>query len=288
MKCKYQVFISSTYEDLIEERQAAINKVMKLHQIPAGMELFGATGIDQWEYIRNEIDNSDYYLLILAGRYGSLHEEGIGYTELEYDYARKKGKHILAFLIKDVENLPNKYCESEQKEKLLRFRNKIQKEAGLVAYWTDIHDLSAKIGESLANVIMNYPAKTRWERVKNVVSREVRNTIDDVSSCARKELLQVGTDGYYHTEIVEVRNVPSQYRCYQIKGHLQEWETEDAAKTDWIFYRTGAYKDLEVGDKVRFKILKTDINKWRDIGIARNIYPADLVKENSNISWEII
>lgn len=54
------------------------------------MELFGATGIDQWEYIRNEIDNSDYYLLILAGRYGSLHEDGIGYTELEYDYARKK------------------------------------------------------------------------------------------------------------------------------------------------------------------------------------------------------
>ena len=30
MEYKYQVFISSTYEDLIEERQVAIDKVMKM------------------------------------------------------------------------------------------------------------------------------------------------------------------------------------------------------------------------------------------------------------------
>lgn len=282
MEYKYQVFIGSTYEDLIEERQVAIDKVMKLHQIPAGMELFGATGIDQWEYIRNEIDNSDYYLLILAGRYGSLHEDGIGYTELEYDYARKKGKHILAFLVKDIENLPNKYCESKhkQKEQLLRFRNKIEREAGLVAYWTDIHDLSAKIGEGLANVIIKYPANSRWERVEHVVSRETNSTIDKKDVSVKKELLQIGADGYYHTQITEVRSVPLKYRCYKINGHIQEWEAEDAAKTDWLFYHAGAFEDLEIGDNVKFRISNTDINKWSDIGIARNIYPSILVKEN--------
>lgn len=92
-------------------------------------------------------------------------------------------------------------------------------------------------------------------------------------------LLEVGEDGYYHTEISAVRNVPSEYRCYKIKGHIENWEAEDAAKTDWIFYRHGVYGEFHVGDKVCFKISKTEVNNWKDIGLARNIYPADLKKE---------
>ena len=93
-------------------------------------------------------------------------------------------------------------------------------------------------------------------------------------------LLEMATDGYYHTEISAVRNVPSEYKCYRIKGHVDEWQGEDLAKSDWIFFRKGMYKELEVGDKVRFKISKTEVNRWKDIGMARNIYPADLAKEN--------
>jgi len=39
MKKKFQIFISSTYSDLIEERQAAVSAVLKAGHIPAGMEL---------------------------------------------------------------------------------------------------------------------------------------------------------------------------------------------------------------------------------------------------------
>lgn len=282
MQYKYQIFISSTYEDLLEERQVAINKVMKLRHIPAGMELFGVPGVEQWEYIRKEIDESDYYLLILAGRYGSLNRDGIGYTELEYDYARKKGKHIIPFLVKNIADLPHGKCEREevQRERLQKFRTKIEKQI-LVEHWTDLHDLETKIGESLANVIAQYPAKTKWVRVSDdeegeeVCIQELKDDSDEV-------LLQSGSDGYYHTEIAAVREgIREEYRCYKIKGHVEDWKSEDAPKTDWLLYKTGKYEDLKVGDKVRFQIVGTRITEWPDLGLARDIYPTRLKRENN-------
>ena len=92
-------------------------------------------------------------------------------------------------------------------------------------------------------------------------------------------MLQVSDDGYYHTEILEERQVPSEYCCYKIKGHIAEWQHDNDAKSDWLFYRVGVYDKLQVGEKVKFKISKTDVNRWADIGLARNVYPADLEKE---------
>ena len=41
-KKKLQVFISSTYTDLLEERQSSVEAVLRPGNIPAGMELFSA------------------------------------------------------------------------------------------------------------------------------------------------------------------------------------------------------------------------------------------------------
>jgi hypothetical protein len=41
-KRRLQVFISSTFLDLKEERQAAVEAVLRAGHIPAGMELFSA------------------------------------------------------------------------------------------------------------------------------------------------------------------------------------------------------------------------------------------------------
>lgn len=94
---KYQVFISSTFTDLIEERQAAVEAILKKGHIPAGMELFTAGDKSQWEVIKRWIDDSDIYLLILGGRYGSINKTtGLSYTEMEYKYAIEKGKPFFA------------------------------------------------------------------------------------------------------------------------------------------------------------------------------------------------
>ena len=51
MNKKLQVFVSSTYTDLIEERQAAVQAILDAGHIPAGMELFKAGNRSQLETI---------------------------------------------------------------------------------------------------------------------------------------------------------------------------------------------------------------------------------------------
>ena len=72
MEKKYQIFISSTYEDLKEVRAKAIHTILSMNQFPAGMELFSAADEEQWQIIKETIDSSDYYILIVGRKYGSI------------------------------------------------------------------------------------------------------------------------------------------------------------------------------------------------------------------------
>ena len=77
MDKRYQVFVSSTYTDLKVERQRVIQAVIETNCIPAGMELFPAADEEQFQFIKRVIDDCDYYILIIGGRYGSTTAEGI-------------------------------------------------------------------------------------------------------------------------------------------------------------------------------------------------------------------
>ena len=106
MKKRYQIFISSTFADLKEERNMVMQAVLERMCFPAGMELFPAIGKPQFDYIKRVIDDSDYYLLIIGARYGSMDENGVSYTEKEYDYAVSQGIPIIAFLHSDLKSVP--------------------------------------------------------------------------------------------------------------------------------------------------------------------------------------
>jgi hypothetical protein len=101
MDKRYQVFVSSTYQDLKEERQEVIQALLELDCIPAGMELFPAADDDQWTLIKKVIDDCDYYIVIVGGRYGSLSATGISYTQMEYEYAVSQGKPAIGFIHRD-------------------------------------------------------------------------------------------------------------------------------------------------------------------------------------------
>ncbi len=102
MEKKLQIFVSSTYTDLIEERQAAVEAILQSGNIPAGMELFKSSSESQLETIKRWIDESDIYLLILGGRYGSLEPKSqLSYTHLEYNYALKKNIPLFSIVISD-------------------------------------------------------------------------------------------------------------------------------------------------------------------------------------------
>jgi hypothetical protein len=87
---RYQVFVSSTHEDLIEERQSVMHALLELDCIPSGMELFPAADDDQWTLIKRVIDDCDYYIVIIAGKCGSIGPTGLSYTRMEYEYAVSK------------------------------------------------------------------------------------------------------------------------------------------------------------------------------------------------------
>jgi hypothetical protein len=92
---KFQIFVSSTYIDLKEERQAAVEAILSAGHIPAGMELFSAGDESQMTVIKRWIDESDIYLLILGGRYGSIEpKSGKSYTQLEFEYAVEIKKYL--------------------------------------------------------------------------------------------------------------------------------------------------------------------------------------------------
>ena len=94
MNKRYQVFISSTFKDLEKERILLTQVLLKKGYFPAGMEWFPSIDEEQFEYIKQVIDDSDYYVLILGGSYGSIASDGKSYTEKEYDYAVETGKKI--------------------------------------------------------------------------------------------------------------------------------------------------------------------------------------------------
>lgn len=124
---RYQVFVSSTYEDLRTERQQATQAILEAGCFPSGMELFPASDDSQWELIKRVIEESDYYIVIVAGRYGSVGPEGLSFTEMEYDYAVEKGVPVLGFIRDNVGDIPFDQTEkSEQgRQKLDAFRNKV-------------------------------------------------------------------------------------------------------------------------------------------------------------------
>ncbi|QDF03343.1 DUF4062 domain-containing protein [Myxococcus xanthus] len=163
MEKRYQVFISSTYRDLQEERSQVIQALLELDCIPAGMEMFPASNEDQWTLIKKVIDDCDYYLLIVGNRYGSLDVTGISYTEKEYDYAIEQGKPVMAFLHEDAESRPARDSEptEEGKKKLAAFREKIQRR--MCQFWRNPEDLGGKVSRSYVKLIKNDPAEG-WVR----------------------------------------------------------------------------------------------------------------------------
>jgi hypothetical protein len=141
MKKRYQVFVSSTYEDLKEERFEVLKALLELDCIPCGMEYFPAASEDQWSYIRELIAECDYYIVIVAGRYGSTDDAGVSYTEKEYDYAVEQGIPTIGFIHPDPNSRPARLTEAteEGRRKLADFTQKVQRK--LCKHWSTPDEL---------------------------------------------------------------------------------------------------------------------------------------------------
>lgn len=161
---RYQVFVSSTYVDLVEERDQVIKALLELGHIPVGMEMFSAADEEQWETIKREIERSDYYVLIIAHRYGSTikAEGGISYTEKEYEYAGQVGVPRLSFVIQEGVARDPKYVDSgAQKKRLDAFKAKAMSK--MIKPWTDSAELGLRVSIALQKQA-NLTPRPGWQR----------------------------------------------------------------------------------------------------------------------------
>mgnify|MGYP002521405061 CR=1 FL=1 len=146
MDKRFQIFISSTYSDLINERDKVTQAVLESENFPCGMELFPAAGIPPKDVIEKVLRNCDYYLLIIAGRYGSLTNDGISYTEWEYNIALQCRLPVIAFLFNNTKSIPSGNVDEKRtlRNKLSNFRKRVENGNHTVKYWSNVDDLKAK------------------------------------------------------------------------------------------------------------------------------------------------
>jgi Domain of unknown function (DUF4062) len=168
---RYQVFVSSTFRDLEDERQEVMHALLELDCMPSGMELFPAANETQWNLIKKVIEDCDYYVLIIGGRYGSIGPDGISYTEMEYRYAQSIKKPTIAFLHRDPGKILAEKTETvpEGIEKLKTFRALVEKK--LCKHWSSPAELGSVVSRSLIQLIKAEPG-IGWVRANELADRD--------------------------------------------------------------------------------------------------------------------
>lgn len=146
--------------------------ILELGHFPAGMEAFPAADATPWELIKSVINESDYYILIVGGKYGSTGPDGISYTEMEYNLAVELGKPILAFTHGDPDQIPAGKIEldNEARSRLDNFRKRILERT--CKSWTNKENLKAAVLLSLVHIIRTKPVPG-WIRNEGLENHEL-------------------------------------------------------------------------------------------------------------------
>lgn len=283
MEKRYQVFVSSTYKDLLEARQEVMQALLELDCIPAGMELFPAADDDQWTLIKRVIDDCDYYLVIIAGRYGSIGPGEKSFTQLEYEYAISQEKPVIAFLHKEPGKLPADDTEQDPQlaKKLEDFRNLARKK--MVRYWTTPADLGSAVSRSIIKLIKSNPA-IGWVKANLLSSQEatkeileLRRQVDElqhelktVSTTAPKETVHLAQgDDEFEIEYTFSAYDPKK----EYKRNAKTYSTSYFASWSQIFGRIAPLMIDEATDRELHSELN---NMTAEINI-------DSLRENNNL-----
>lgn len=237
MDKRYQVFVSSTYADLKEERQRVIQALMEMDCIPAGMELFPAADEEQWLFIKKIIDDCDYYLLVIGGRYGSTTSDGISYTEKEFDYAVSIGLKVVALIHGQPDNIP--FGKSEQdpvlRAQLESFKQKVMT-GRLVKFWKATEELPGLVALSLSKTIKTYPA-VGWVRGGSIPNETLLLELNELRKQNTELQQSIQKLAAVERPLIEnIANIDSPYvfhgTYYQsYRGHSSEHEFE--CKISW-------------------------------------------------------
>lgn len=149
MRKKLQIYISSTFSDLIEERHTAVEAVLQAGHIPAGIEQFFKES--PMKIRKRWIDESDVYILILGGFYGlTLPDESKSYTHWEYEYAGEAGKPRFAFVVTDeaLRQKPYDFTAIEHYQTFQEFKQSVMEQVPIY-YVEDVRHIKMVLRDQL-------------------------------------------------------------------------------------------------------------------------------------------
>ncbi len=182
MDKKYQIFVSSTYSDLKGARDKVIEAILKMYHMPVGMEMFSADNAEQWDVIKDTIDDCDYYIVIIGHRYGSLTKDSISYTEKEYDYAKEKGIPIMAFIRerKIATTEEERDTDPALSKKLEEFIKKAQANK-VCDFWNTEDNLATTVSIALTKIFHKAPG-VGWVKANKALSAAVSDELAKLSA----------------------------------------------------------------------------------------------------------
>lgn len=182
---RYQFFVSSTYDDLRPERQQVIEAILELGHIPVGMEVFPSAEDSPWEIVKRTISQSDYYVVLSAGRYGSCDVDGVSFTEREFDFATELGMPIVGFLAARPFDRAELFRDDDTtaRAKLSAFHAKIRTRH--IRTWNSPSDLGLQTSKAIINVVAAYP-RVGWIKADKAKSIEDFEQIEAL----REELVE--------------------------------------------------------------------------------------------------
>jgi CheY-like chemotaxis protein len=200
------VFLSSTYEDLVEYRAKAANAIERLGQHPVRMEGFGARPSSATEASLKEIDSCDALIGIYAHRYGFVPKDAsLSITEQEFDFANERKKPILVFVVEEnFPWVPAHIDREPARTSLIAFKERVQS-SRVRAEFTTPDDLAYKVASSLGRLLLELSIK---EHLDHISSSEVISTERGRSQVARRATLLHGI--IKGARVLLVNDVPRQ------------------------------------------------------------------------------
>ncbi|WP_454199012.1 DUF4062 domain-containing protein [Nocardia sp. Marseille-Q1738] len=154
----YTAFVSSTYTDLVIERELLQRNCLHVRTMPLGMEFFPSTGAGQWNSIMDCLKSADFSIFLLAGRYGSIDPStNISWTHREYRESRKLGKPSIVLMRRSIETLPRDKGETDDARyrQLQAFRQEVLNGHDCIM-WDSETDLVTALLSSIGHMKENH------------------------------------------------------------------------------------------------------------------------------------
>ena len=150
-----KVFVSSTYEDMMDYRQAVIDELNKLEVIPRTMEQFVSSPDKPLDVVLAEVRRCQLFIALVAMRYGTIDSDsGKSFSELEYQEAVKNGIPVLAFIIDEnaCAVLPKFVDIGDSAEKLKQFKATLDKD-GYTSRFKSVDNLKELVARAVKKQI---------------------------------------------------------------------------------------------------------------------------------------